>query len=160
MATGKPHYNAVIDLPFGRFAICANDDGLLQVVPVSRATRLKKADHPVAADVCQQLQSYSADSKFHFSVTVKAGGTPFQKKVWRALCKIPAHQTVTYGEMAHTLRTSARAVGNACRRNPAPIVVPCHRVVAKNGTGGYMGKRQGSAIQMKSWLLRHEASGA
>lgn len=160
MATGKPHYNAVIDLPFGRFAICANDDGLLQVVPVSRANRLKKADHPVAADVCQQLHSYSANSKFHFSVTVKASGTPFQKKVWRALSKIPANQTVTYGEMAHRLRTSARAVGNACRRNPAPIVVPCHRVVAKNGTGGFMGKREGSAIQMKNWLLRHEASSA
>lgn len=160
MATGKPRYNAVIDLPFARIGVRADDDGLLGVARVSPTTRLKKADHPVAADVCQQLQRYSANSKFHFTVAMKVSGTPFQKKVWRALRKIPANQTVTYGEMAHAIGTSARAVGNACRCNPIPIVVPCHRVVAKNGTGGYMGKREGLAIQMKNWLLRHEASGA
>lgn len=158
MATGKSQYNAVIDLPFGRIAICADDDGLSLVVPVSRATKIKKADHPIAKEACRQLKSYIANSNFNFSVPIKTSGTPFQEKVWQALRKIPADQTVTYGKMAQSLRTSARAIGNACRRNPAPIVVPCHRVVAKNGTGGYMGQRKGSAVEMKNWLLRHEAS--
>lgn len=158
MANGKSRYNAVIDLPFGRLAIRASDDGLLLVEPVSRLTKLKKADHPMARQTCRQLQFYAADPGYHFSVRAKASGTPFQKKVWHALRKIPAGQTVTYGELARTLRTSARAVGNACRCNPLSIVVPCHRVVAKNGSGGYMGKRKGSAIRIKSWLLHHEAN--
>ncbi len=159
MATGKPEYNAVIDLPFSRVAICADDEGLSQLTPVTRATKLKKADNSVAEETCRQLKSYAANSGFRFSVAVNTDGTAFQKKIWRALCSIPGDQTVTYGELAQKLHTSARAVGNACRRNPVPIVVPCHRVVARNGSGGYMGKRQGSAIRLKNWLLRHEANG-
>jgi len=159
MATGKPEYNAVIDLPFGRVAVRADDKGLSLVASVTRATKLKKASHPVAQETCRQLKSYAANPDFRFSVTVNTDGTPFQKKIWRALRSIPGDQTVTYGELAQKLHTSARAVGNACRRNPVPIVVPCHRVVARNGSGGYMGKRRGSAIRLKNWLLRHEASG-
>ncbi len=148
-----------MDLPFGRLAICADDDGLLLVASVSRATKLKKANHTLAAETCRQLTSYVANPGFCFSVPIKTNGTPFQKKVWRALCRIPGDQTVTYGDLARKLNTSARAVGNACRRNPVPIIVPCHRVVARNGNGGYMGKRRGPAIQLKHWLLCHEATG-
>ncbi len=159
MVTGKPEYNAVIDLPFGRLAIRADDAGLLLVASVSRATKLKKANHPLAKEACRQLKSYVANPGYRFSVPVITDGTPFQNKVWQALRRIPGKQTVTYGELAQKLHTSARAVGNACRCNPVPIVIPCHRVVARNGNGGYMGKRQGPAIQIKNWLLRHEASG-
>jgi methylated-DNA-[protein]-cysteine S-methyltransferase len=157
MATGKPQYNAVIDLPFGRLAICADDDGLSLITPVMRATRLQKADNEIARETCRQLQAYVTNPGFCFSLPIKESGTPFQNKVWRVLRQIPNTQTVAYGELAQTLRTSARAIGNACRRNPVPIVVPCHRVVARNGSGGYMGKRGGSALQIKKWLLQHEA---
>jgi len=159
MATGKQEYNAVIDLPFGRVAIRADDDGLTAVESVTRTTKLKKATHPVAKETCRQLTNYVASPSFHFSVPLKASGTPFQKKVWQALETIPGDKTITYGELAQKLHTSARAVGNACRRNPVPIVVPCHRVVARNGNGGYMGQVDGPAIQLKKWLLRHEQSG-
>jgi methylated-DNA-[protein]-cysteine S-methyltransferase len=100
MATGKPQYNAVIDLPFSRIAIYADDEGLSLLTPVTRATKLKKADNSAAEETCRQLRSYVANSKFHFSVAVKTDGTAFQRKIWRALCSIPGDQTVTYGELA------------------------------------------------------------
>jgi methylated-DNA-[protein]-cysteine S-methyltransferase len=61
--------------------------------------------------------------------------------------------------LARRIKSSARAIGNACRANPVPIVVPCHRVVAVNGDGGFMGKRGGRALALKRWLLAHERGG-
>ncbi|HAA03043.1 MAG TPA: hypothetical protein DCE18_06705 [Syntrophobacteraceae bacterium] len=81
-------------------------------------------------------------------------GTPFQQKVWIALCSIPFGETRTYGEVAHMIGQprAARAVGRACGLNPLPIVVPCHRVTAQNDKlGGYTG-----GIHIKQALLAHE----
>jgi methylated-DNA-[protein]-cysteine S-methyltransferase len=84
-------------------------------------------------------------------------GTPFQRRVWHALRRIPSGCTRSYGELARELGSSARAVGGACRRNPIPIVVPCHRVIAAGGgAGGFMGQRSGDALAIKTWLLDHE----
>jgi methylated-DNA-[protein]-cysteine S-methyltransferase len=83
-------------------------------------------------------------------------GTPFQRKVWQALRKIPLGQTRTYGELADKLNTSARAIGMACRTNPLPVVIPCHRVVSATGLGGYCGQIEGKNITIKQWLLAHE----
>ena len=67
--------------------------------------------------------------------------TPFQEKVFAIVKKIPKGQTMTYGEIAKILNSSPRAVGQALRRNPTPIIVPCHRVIKSDGTlGGYAGK--------------------
>lgn len=84
-------------------------------------------------------------------------GTPFQQRVWHALTTIPFGTTLTYGALAKHLNTSAQAIGNACRENPLPIVIPCHRVVAKSGIGGYAGFTEGEKISIKNWLLAHEA---
>jgi methylated-DNA-[protein]-cysteine S-methyltransferase len=81
-------------------------------------------------------------------------GGPFHLQVWQELRKIPAGDTVSYGEMAQRLGNpqAARAVGQACGANPVPIIVPCHRVIAANGTlGGYS-----SGLERKRWLLAHE----
>lgn len=79
--------------------------------------------------------------------------TPFQKKVWRELLKIPKGKTALYGEVADGIRNpkSARAVGLACGANPLPIIIPCHRVVASNGLGGFS-----SGICVKRKLLAQE----
>lgn len=87
---------------------------------------------------------------------VAPAGTPFQRRVWARLSAIPHGQTVTYGDLARELGTSARAVGGACRANPVPLVVPCHRVVAAQGLGGYSGERGGDWLAKKRWLLAHE----
>ena len=82
--------------------------------------------------------------------------TAFQQRVWQALCDIPSGETRSYGALARQLQTSARALAGACRANPVPILVPCHRVVASHGLGGYMGETDGPALAIKQWLLHHE----
>ncbi len=92
--------------------------------------------------------------------TVKVGFmlsvTPFQKEVLKQLQKIPYGETRTYGDIAKILNTSPRAVGNACRNNPLPIIIPCHRVVAANGIGGYDGVQSGVLLDIKRRLLEQE----
>ena len=83
--------------------------------------------------------------------------TPFAARVRRALMAIPPGWTRTYGELARELGTSARAIGMACRANPLPIVVPCHRVVAVAAPGGYAGASNGPLPDFKRALLAHEA---
>ena len=70
--------------------------------------------------------------------------------------KIPSGETKTYGELALELKTSARAIGQACRKNPISIVIPCHRVTAKNNLGGFAGKKSGRLLDIKKYLLMHE----
>lgn len=82
-------------------------------------------------------------------------GTPFQQKIWDFLIQIPFGSVMTYGEIAKKLQTSSRAVGQACRRNKISIFIPCHRVVAKTGLGGFFGRAQGNR-DIKHWLLQHE----
>lgn len=117
----------------------------------------KEISHPILDEYVKCLLSY-----FYDKIPIPAenisipSGTLFQKKVWKALLNIPFGQTCTYGVLAERLQTSARAVGNACRENPLPIIIPCHRVVAKTGLGGYSGFTQGEKMNIKCWLLKHE----
>jgi len=112
---------------------------------------------PAALDAaCHQLERYFIDGGFRFSLPLAAVGTPFQRRVWEEIGRIPPGETLTYGELARRVGSSARAVGNACRRNPLPIVVPCHRVVSATGPGGYAGDRGGRLAGIKRWLLEHE----
>lgn len=81
-------------------------------------------------------------------------GTPFQRKVWQALCEIPPGTTCTYAELAAKLASSPRAVGGAVGANPVPILIPCHRVM---GQGGKLtGFSAPGGLVTKRWLLRHE----
>ena len=82
-------------------------------------------------------------------------GTPFAQRVWAALAEIKPGERITYGELARKLATSPRALGGALKRNPLPLFVPCHRVVAAQGLGGYAGASE-LGQQRKRWLLAHE----
>lgn len=84
-------------------------------------------------------------------------GTEFQQRVWLALTRIPAGDSISYQTLAERCQSGARAVANACRDNPLPLIIPCHRVTSKNGIGGYMGQSAGPAIKFKSLLLQHES---
>jgi methylated-DNA-[protein]-cysteine S-methyltransferase len=90
------------------------------------------------------------------SVAIGMQGTPFQKRVWQALQQIGCGKTLTYGQLARALGSGARAVAGACRANPLPLIVPCHRVVSTSGLGGFMGELSGAAVDLKRWLLEHE----
>lgn len=97
-------------------------------------------------------QSKTKDINVDFQLDV----TAFQEKVLKQLLLIPYGETRSYGEIAKTLKTSPRAVGNACRNNPLPIIIPCHRVVAANGIGGYAGETEGVILDIKYQLLQLE----
>jgi methylated-DNA-[protein]-cysteine S-methyltransferase len=84
-------------------------------------------------------------------------GTEFQRRVWKAMTRIPIGRTRTYGEIAAELASAAQAVGQACGANPLPIIVPCHRIVSASGLGGFAGATEGTMIDVKRWLLDHEA---
>jgi methylated-DNA-[protein]-cysteine S-methyltransferase len=83
-------------------------------------------------------------------------GTAFQQQLWDALCEIPRGKTLTYGELARRLGVDARAVGQACGDNRLPIVIPCHRVIAADGIGGFAHATGGYLLEAKRWLLAHE----
>ncbi len=102
------------------------------------------------------LQHYFQDGSCAVEPALLPQGTPFQQRVWSQLRRIPPGQAVSYGQLAKKLTSSARAVANACRANPIPILIPCHRVIAATGLGGYLGETAGNALAVKQWLLHHE----
>ena len=85
-------------------------------------------------------------------------GSAYRQLVWAEIAQIPFGETITYTELAKKINSSPRAVGNACRDNPYPLIIPCHRVVAVSGLGGYYGQTQGGFMDIKSKLLNFEAA--
>jgi len=148
----------VMESPVGRLAIHTLEGKVTQVDYGVRREVSKVLTDPLHRKIQQQLQAYFTRPTTRFNLPLLLQGTPFQLKVWQALQRIPVSQTVSYGELADRLHTSARAVGNACRANPVPLIVPCHRVIAKNGIGGFSGATQGKSIDRKRWLLQHEGA--
>ena len=111
---------------------------------------------PFIKHVVCQIEAYFNDPTKKMELSIKTKGTQYQQKVWQALKGIPCGTVLTYGQLAAQLKSSPRAVGAACRTNPVPLIVPCHRVVAKTGYGGYAGDVTGVLAKFKRWLLAHE----
>ena len=155
-----------IDSPIGAIlvacrgsAVCAIEFMACEDVMLAglqaRFPDFRRVDAPDPGGVCSRLRAY-----FHgqfdalADIAVNAGGTPFQRREWAQLRRIPAGAVVTYAELAKRLGipSAIRAVGHANARNPVNIVVPCHRVVGTNGSlRGYSG-----GLERKAWLLQHE----
>jgi methylated-DNA-[protein]-cysteine S-methyltransferase len=112
---------------------------------------------PVLRQTAHQLQEYFAGQRTTFDVPMELDGTDFQRQVWSELARIPYGTTISYGELARRVGrpNGPRAVGQANGRNPIPIIVPCHRVLASNGIGGY-----GGGLAMKRALLAVEGVAA
>ncbi len=149
---------ALIETQVGRIAVINDDDGLSRIDLFANDVRYRVSQSNALTELLlEQLNCYFNKSQCEFDIPLAIKGTDFQKRVWRKLCEIPAGETWTYGQLAKTLETSARAIGGACRHNPIPIVIPCHRIVAAKGVGGYSGQwKQGKKIDIKAWLLNHE----
>jgi methylated-DNA-[protein]-cysteine S-methyltransferase len=110
---------------------------------------------PLLAEAARQLGDYFAGKRRDFDLPLAPGGSLFEARVWSAMQAIPYGQTRTYGELAHTTDSGPRAVGRACGTNPIPIVIPCHRVLAKGGIGGYSGE---GGLATKQRLLALEGA--
>ena len=149
-------YTLVLDSPLGRLGILIRDKRIQWLDYLANTIPLKTAATPLERRVLKQLAQFFVNPEHHFTLPLDMQGTDFQCRVWQALTEIPAGQALTYGELAARLGSGARAVGNACRNNPVPVIVPCHRVVSAAGIGGYAGSTGGREIQRKQWLLRHE----
>jgi methylated-DNA-[protein]-cysteine S-methyltransferase len=149
---------AVIDSPIGRLAVHTDGGRIAAIELGDAAVPLCQPADAIAVRAVRQIQSYFDHPDTAFQLPLVPRGTPFQRRVWEVLSRIPAGRARTYGEIARELGTSARAVGAACRANPLPILVPCHRVVAADGLGGYSGNRGGRWLESKRWLLAHEGA--
>lgn len=150
-------HQARIAAPFGVLGIAATEAGITAIDFLPLNTPLLPPENPVAAHACAQIEAYLRDPGFVFDLPLKPGGTPFRNRVWGALRQIPAGRTRSYGELARALSSAPRAVGQACGANPVPIVIPCHRVVAKDRSlGGFMNATGGDPLAIKRWLLEHE----
>jgi methylated-DNA-[protein]-cysteine S-methyltransferase len=112
--------------------------------------------NPLAQEAARQLERYRDDPDTVFDLPLLIEGSPLQRSVWDAMCAIPRGHTRTYGELARELRADARAIGQCCGDNRLPIVIPCHRVVAADGIGGFSHTSEGYLIEVKRWLLAHE----
>ena len=143
--------------PYSLLKILCDADSLLSIEFVAQPSQTAKPS-VLTERIKQQLRQYERDPSFRFDLPVRAQGTAYQQKVWQALTTIPAGQLRRYGELSQQLNSSARAVGSACRRNPTPVVVPCHRVVAASGLGGFAGATDGDMLAIKNWLLAHEGA--
>jgi methylated-DNA-[protein]-cysteine S-methyltransferase len=144
--------------PFGPVAL---DWRALGAAEAGLLTRVELAADALAARaapgwLADAFAAYFDDPRQRITLPLAASGTPFQRRVWQAIAAIPCGVTRTYGELAHALGSAPRAVGGACRANPCPLVVPCHRVVGRQGLGGFAGARGGRLLAIKTWLLRHE----
>lgn len=110
---------------------------------------------PLLREARDQLHDYFDARRLTFQLPLAPHGTPYQRRVWAALARIPAGQTRSYADIAREIASAPRAVGQANGRNPIPILIPCHRVVAADGSlGGYSGE---GGPDTKRFLLDHEA---
>lgn len=153
-------YSAVVPFALGScqvtLGIRVSATGLSCIDFLPQQAPLAPSD-ALAKRVVAQLQTYVSNPVQGFDLPLDLLGTPFQLRVWEQLRRIPAGHPIRYGELALRLGSGARAVGNACRRNPIPIVVPCHRLVSSQGLGGYGGAVAGKQVHFKQALLEHEA---
>lgn len=150
-------YSAIIDSPIGKLGIQCDANALQRISFLPSTAALQSANDKFSASVISQLEAYFADAGYNFTLALAHAGTPFQQRVWQHMQAISLGTTLSYGQLAHQLNTSPRAIGNACRSNALPIIIPCHRIVGATTLGGYSGHTSGATWSIKGWLLSHEA---
>lgn len=148
-------YYASMQSPIGKLHLVSDDYALLSIGLGGAKPPLKFKTSPKATGVLNeavaQLSEYFRGERKKFDLPLKMSGTDFQLNAWKSLSRIPYGKTISYREQAEKIGASKafRAVGSANGRNPLPIIVPCHRVVAADGTlGGYAG-----GLKVKALLL-------
>jgi len=149
-------YRARFPAPFAVLGIKTDYTALTGIDFMPLGTPVLEPQDAISKQACIQLQSYLADPLFNFDLPLALHGTVFQSSVWQALRQIPSGSTLSYGELAKRLHSAPRAVGQACGANPIPVIIPCHRVLARHGLGGFMNSISGDPLAIKRWLLRHE----
>jgi len=152
----------VMETPVGKLRLVASNKGLTAIDVKATYSKLEtKLDgraQEILAETRKQLTQYFAGDRKKFDLPFDLTGTPFQVKAWKTLTRIPYGKTISYSEQAKAMRKAKafRAVGSANGKNPIPIIIPCHRVIASNGgLGGYS-----LGLKMKRQLMKLEGISA
>ncbi|MCA0907570.1 methylated-DNA--[protein]-cysteine S-methyltransferase [Ruegeria marisrubri] len=139
-----------VETQFGRFGVEETDGALTRLVwngtDEGEPTALLR-------EAAAQLRAYDQGRLDRFDLPYRIDGSEFQKRVCDLIYAIPRGETRTYGDIAKELGQPAQPVGQACGANPIPVIIPCHRVLAANGLGGFSGD---GGVETKVALLRHE----
>lgn len=151
-------FSAVVAAPFGAVGIRTEGGLVRELVYLPAGYREKAPTDKTAERAARQTESYLKQPDYRFDLPLAPAGTPFQRKVWDAISKIPRGEVLTYGTLAKVIRSAPRAVGQACGANWYPLVIPCHRVTAAGGLGGFSNhdEETGFHVGVKRWLLAHE----
>lgn len=159
---GSELFSAIVAAPFGAIGIRTDDGRVRELVYLQPRFDAKDAQDPVADTTARQVERYLADPDFVFDLPLFEAGSVFQKRVWGAISAIPRGTVKTYGRIAKDIGSAPRAVGQACGANWFPLVIPCHRVTAAGGLGGFASHddENGFHLSVKRWLLRHEGATA
>ena len=120
--------------PLGPITVIEAEDA---IVALEWGRAEEETGTPLLREARGQLHGYFAGGTQAFNLPLRPAGSAFQRRVWRAMRRIAPGRTRTYGALARTVRSGARAVAGACARNPIGIIIPCHRVVAADGLGGF-----------------------
>lgn len=157
---GSEIFSAITAAPFGAIGIRTEQDSLRELVYLPPHYQEKAPLDAVAEQAAVQVTRYFADPEYRFDLPLHAAGTVFQRRVWDIIQAIPRGSVRTYGQLAKLLESHPRAVGQACGANWFPLVVPCHRVTAAGGLGGFASHddENGFHLSVKRWLLRHEGA--
>ncbi len=151
--------DAFIETPFGSVGIQTSQGCLLAVKLFPSMGIQKSPQDDFTRMVLNQIQGYLINPNNKIDLNLNMIGTNFQKNVWTRIAEIPVGQTQSYSDLAISLGSGPRAVANACGANNFPLVIPCHRVVAKAGLGGFMQNAEGGMV-IKRWLIDHEKANA
>ena len=149
-------YDVTVEFPKFKVGVATRDGVVtgLKYLPLSAPSVAAK--HPLAEKAAQQLEAYKRDPNSPFDLPVAIQGTQLQKAVWQAMCAIPRGKTRTYGDLGRELGADPRDIGQCCGDNRLPLVIPCHRIVAADGLGGFAHATGGWLLDVKRWLLAHE----
>ena len=131
--------SCVVPSPVGVLEVVTSDGAITALNWSGRNACATAPASNLLAEAAGQLDAYFAGHLKSFDLPLAPAGSDFQKNVWREMLAIPYGETRTYGEIAKTLTSAAQAVGNACGANPIPVIIPCHRILATGGPGGYSG---------------------
>lgn len=151
-------FSAIVPAPFGYIGVRTENVQVSELVYLPPRFQEKAPVDAVAQLAAEQIERYFADPDSQFTLPLKQVGTAFQHKVWQAISSIPRGQVRTYGQIAKHIGSAPRAVGQACGANWFPLVIPCHRVTASGGLGGFAhhDDETGFHLGVKRYLLRLE----
>lgn len=150
-------FAATLVVPFGAFGIKVAQNLIHELVFLPPGTPAMPPGCALAERAATQIHKWLEDPDRPFDLPLAVRGTLFQRRVWDAIAAIPRGETRQYAHLSKALASAARAIGQACRANPFPLVIPCHRVVSATGIGGFAGASGGYLIDAKRWLLAFEA---